>query len=241
MQPEVVLAVLEIRPEVVLAVLERTLQLIEQGWTQGADARNEWHRPVPEGSLSACEYCLRGAISRAALDLRLDPASDYRLTGSPPEVAWKEVCGADVALVELLEKSVTKPGEPQVRLVAWNDSPFRTKLEVVAALRCLELLQSGWIQGHYAADADGRACEIDNVSACQFCADGAIVRAAYECGVSVHIEDYVRREWLRQLRRDVKPYLIGWNDDPARELDDVLAMGRRVFEALRAQEMWDDE
>ncbi len=126
------------RPEVVLAVLERATQLIEQGWTQGAGARNEWHRPVPESSLSACEYCLRGAISRAALDLGLDPTSDYRLRGSPPEVAWKEVCQADAALVDLLEKAVTKPGAPQVRLMAWNDSPFRTKLEVVAVLRCVE-------------------------------------------------------------------------------------------------------
>ncbi len=111
----------------------------------------------------------------------------------------------------------------------------------VVARRAVELLQSGWIQGAYAADSDGRACEIASAAACKFCAGGAIIRAAYECRVSVHIEDYVRQEWLRQLPRIGGPYVIGWNDDPARELDEVLAVGRRVVEALREQERWDDE
>ena len=56
--------------EAVRALRDRTVQIIEQGWCQDAQARDHRGQSVPPGGLFAVAWCLTGAIERAVGELR---------------------------------------------------------------------------------------------------------------------------------------------------------------------------
>ena len=53
-------------PRTLRSALRRVRDLIEAGWTQEAYARDCYGHRVSFDSLTACRFCLSGAISRAA-------------------------------------------------------------------------------------------------------------------------------------------------------------------------------
>lgn len=82
------------------------------GWTQGAYARDKRGLAVPEQSESAVSFCVRGAI------LRCYPGLD----------------SVDITdKVEQHVKNISGVGN----IVRWNDTPGRTKAEVIDALEAV--------------------------------------------------------------------------------------------------------
>lgn len=85
-------------------ILREARGYVEQGWTQGEDARDEAGDPTPpEGSRAVC-WCMSGACIRA------DPGSMGTAVNTPIRDAIGEYW-----------------------YVKWNDAPERTKEEVLAA------------------------------------------------------------------------------------------------------------
>ena len=93
-----------------LDILRHARGLIEQGWTQGAFARDADGHGVNHRNSRAVCFCGVGAIRRAADDLRMP----RRLTAA----AWKvldDVCP-----------------DQELLAMGWQDEPGRTQSEVLA-------------------------------------------------------------------------------------------------------------
>lgn len=105
---------------------EETLRLLELGWTQEVEARNEWKRVVPLGSSTACMWCLVGAIERAKGDLFPGPDANY--THDDLELA-------QLTLTRMLGVAIGEQRAGFGDLMRWNDAPGRTKEEVLALVR----------------------------------------------------------------------------------------------------------
>lgn len=111
------------------AVLERARDIIRtRGWTRNAIARDSTGMPVGPINFSACEWCLIGALQRAAYDLRAEGVD------IPPwevPLAFNAVRNATGVLLG---------GE----LAHWNDAPARTRDDVIDALdRAASLARRG--------------------------------------------------------------------------------------------------
>ena len=92
-----------------VALLDRTSAIIKRGWTQGVYARNENGDVVGPLDRTACKWCLRGALRRAAEDSPLEITSF---------TALKARMKADRALeAELNQQSFS----------SWNDEEGRTQ------------------------------------------------------------------------------------------------------------------
>ena len=88
--------------------IEAAVALLQQGWTQHANARDNEQRPVSALDPNACKWCLYGAIMRAC---------DGRI--------------ADVRDIIDYLKTV----DPKIYdIVVWNDASSRTREDVLALL-----------------------------------------------------------------------------------------------------------
>ena len=94
-------------------ILDRARDLIEQGWSQGSDARDDAGSPVEPWSSAASSWSLLGALAVAA-DIVADPRAQV---GS--------LRAALGGLAELID-------DPS--LESWNDAAARTPQEVIDAL-----------------------------------------------------------------------------------------------------------
>jgi hypothetical protein len=90
-----------------LQVLETARELIEKGWTRGAEARDEYGNAKGWKSKKAVCFCAIGAIWKA----------DGKAFGPVGDLAQYT-----------LVSCIRTPGIAQ-----WNDSPRRTKKQVLAA------------------------------------------------------------------------------------------------------------
>jgi hypothetical protein len=93
-----------------LKVLRRARDMVAAGWCQGSAARNSAGTPVSAASDDACQFCLYGAVARAAWYLR-----DFDAEGTA-------ICAIRLA------------GEIDGGLIRWNDQPSRTQADVVNLL-----------------------------------------------------------------------------------------------------------
>ena len=94
-----------------LEVLRNGRDLVIQGWTQGADARDAEQNPVPAWSAQARSWSVLGAVI----------CGDDTHLG---RVAIDRLAGAAV----LLSRALDAPS-----LSKWNDQPGRTQADAVAA------------------------------------------------------------------------------------------------------------
>lgn len=97
-----------------LDVLNRAKGLIEQGWTQRANARDSCGKECAYYAESACYFCLVGAFNRAFYEKGID---DFRIRA--------EIFSA---VLERLEFPAT-----------WNDAPNRKKEDVIELLDSLSV------------------------------------------------------------------------------------------------------
>lgn len=104
----------------ITAVLLRAAEILEPegAWTRGYYARNKGGAFTDHLSISACSWCLEGALSRAAVELETSPQDDLYVS-------------ARARLIPLTGFS----------LVKFNDAPDRTQAEVVATLRATAAAQ----------------------------------------------------------------------------------------------------
>lgn len=98
-------------------LLHNARALVEQGWCQGAEARDANGRAIDVGAADAASWSLLGALQATAV---ADSSTDLQGIGD-----------AVAALAELIL-------DPS--LANWNDSEARTKLEVLSALKGAEVL-----------------------------------------------------------------------------------------------------
>jgi hypothetical protein len=98
-------------------LLHNARELVEQGWCQGAEARDARGAETDVASSSAAAWSLLGALQAT--------------TVSDPSTQLQDVGDAVAALAELI-------ADPS--LADWNDSEVRTKLEVLRVLQEAELL-----------------------------------------------------------------------------------------------------
>ena len=91
--------------------------LLEQGWCQGAEARDSNGVATHVVSSNAAAWSLLGALQATSV--------------SDPSTQLQDVGDAVAALAEVI-------ADPS--LANWNDSELRTKLEVLSVLREAELI-----------------------------------------------------------------------------------------------------
>lgn len=96
----------------IVEVLEKTKEVIERGWTQGASARNKNGQMVPALNRAAVCWCWMGAHQRAVDELN----------------AWD--VEEDVYCAAVL-------ATPEYSLITFNDTPGRVKEDVIAAINRL--------------------------------------------------------------------------------------------------------
>lgn len=87
--------------------LVKARYMIESGWTQGAFARDINGNEVLELSPRACSYCLLGAIHVGVNNISIPPDLYHYIHSLVPE---------------------------QIFVAKWNDTPNRTKEEVITFL-----------------------------------------------------------------------------------------------------------
>jgi hypothetical protein len=102
-----------VRPDSLIVLIDTTVNRLEYGWTQRAAARNSGGEPVSLRSDAATCWCLGGAIYRSN-----KPYEGYRVR---------------YALEEILNFKITALGYSR-NYVGWNDTPGRTKQEVLNLL-----------------------------------------------------------------------------------------------------------
>ncbi len=110
--------------EVLLAAAE----LVEQGWTQDAFARDiEGNAQFDVCATGACCFCADGAIRRALNYVYISATDDD-----------EEMLGLAIAALDRVidpEATEMQHNKPFGRVHTWNDAPGRTQAEVVAKLR----------------------------------------------------------------------------------------------------------
>jgi hypothetical protein len=99
--------------------------LVDQGWCQGAEARDASGRATDVRAPDAAAWSLLGALQATAVS---DPSTDLQDIGD-----------AVAALAELIM-------DPS--LANWNDAATRTKLEVLSVLRDAQVLALGQFVYH---------------------------------------------------------------------------------------------
>jgi hypothetical protein len=95
-------------------------EYVEMGWTQSASARDAGGKIVPSNHKNAVSWCPIGAfIASYGYGIRF--SCHYRKLA--------------VYLEE--ELHISQSGQPNVLISVWNDSPARTKSEVISALKAI--------------------------------------------------------------------------------------------------------
>lgn len=104
-------------------VLRKARGYIEQGWTQGAYARDDAFEPVEFNNRRAVCFCAVGAVSRAAHDLGTGSAGS--------EAALEELSGhcADEMYADVLHEHNDKVLNSQAEALAWFDRAIADAME----------------------------------------------------------------------------------------------------------------
>lgn len=98
------------RTQTIVKVLRAAARIVNKGWTQGTFARDAQNRYVEYDSPEAVKFCMSGALSRAALELKVS-------------------CDYDGAVRAIRSSSPIRRGLP-----GYNDDVSRTKTQVSRAL-----------------------------------------------------------------------------------------------------------
>ena len=98
------------------ALLKHARRLIEQGWTQRADARDEHDSPVPPWDRRAASWSLLGALVAAV---------EQTAATRGERTAISELASTCILLADALDTD---------SLERWNDRPERTRDDVCVAL-----------------------------------------------------------------------------------------------------------
>lgn len=106
-------------PRLLQMVLLHAAMLVENGWTQGAYARDESGESVVILAPDAAAYCVVGALTRAVAHV---------IGGAPGSAVTTDY---QLAAITALRRG----GIRELQLAIWNDRTRRTQGEVVAALR----------------------------------------------------------------------------------------------------------
>lgn len=98
--------------------------------------------------------------------------------------------------------------------------------------RARELIEAGWIQGFYAADANGRQVSVKSKDACKFCLEGALIKADMDYGNceidGIYLGDMINLfAYVMGDRR-----LIMWNDADCRTAADVIGALNKMEAAV---------
>ena len=101
------------------AILTRAKELIEQGWTQKTSARNSNGKIRSAYDSDACQFCMIGAIDRAAFELT---------SGS-----LQRTTVAREAVDQLHSRLMMDTYGKSVSVAMFNDATGRTKREVLEA------------------------------------------------------------------------------------------------------------
>lgn len=114
------------------------LERVEQGWTKGAAARDQFERSLPESHASATCWCLTGALSWAAR------VGCERMSVEWQSALYTELCETLRAMLDPTWKNALSPADANLLacehtsagrvLVFWNDRPERTVRDVRALL-----------------------------------------------------------------------------------------------------------
>lgn len=97
-----------------MKLIDRAIELIDIGWTQGANARNANGQSTPADHPHACEFCIMGAFIRASYE-------------ADQTVALRHRFRAKFIAVHRIGPE------------AFNDTKGRTQQEVIEALQRLTL------------------------------------------------------------------------------------------------------
>lgn len=114
-------------PRDVVRFLRAVRALLERGWATGTDACDADGNPVHLRSVTACAFCLRGAILRAEADA---------------EPAWRLSDSAFVAITKAIYAHLSRDigadefqGDEMIPIVThFNDANGRTKADVLAVV-----------------------------------------------------------------------------------------------------------
>jgi hypothetical protein len=98
------------------ALLDRARRLIARGWTQHADARAADHSPVHPWDDRAASWSLLGALVAAV---------EHTAATRGEQTAMSELAHTCILLADTVDTD---------SLEHWNDSPERTRNDVLAAL-----------------------------------------------------------------------------------------------------------
>ena len=101
--------------------------------------------------------------------------------------------------------------------------------------RAAELVERGWAQRFFAYDSRGHKVEPTSGDAVEWCALGAIDRAAYELGYKLGAGGYTEEAEMALYRRDelTGMAISEWNDSGAQTADQVAATMRGAAASLR--------
>lgn len=120
-----------------LEALKEARRLVEGGWTQRFAARNAAGESCWVDSPLAVAYCATGAASAATWD---DPVADEATLFS---AVIEALTGALSDLWEVEIKEYDPPWNSIEALTRWNDSPGRSKNEVLRLYdRAIELVEA---------------------------------------------------------------------------------------------------
>lgn len=107
-----------------------------------------------------------------------------------------------------------------------NEPNWRDVLALAAAH-----LEHGWCRNHWSVDAEGNKIGCTTKEACGWCVEGAIGSASYELGLGF-LSPHIAVSASAYAKAGVGP--IGYNDQLAQSVEDVLALLSDAFDRLEA-------
>jgi hypothetical protein len=107
--------------------------------------------------------------------------------------------------------------------------PREQIISVLAEAR--RLIDNGWTQGHWAENMWGKAVAVNDYSACKFCAQGAMIRAADKFGVSRHMQ-CIYDAVSDQVPSGYAGNFMSFNDTNGRTKEQVKELLDRAIQSL---------
>lgn len=97
-----------------------------------------------------------------------------------------------------------------------------------------DLLQQGWCQRNLALDKTAAPTGCTNALACRFCCQGALFCVLLRAMESGEYSNTITDSVIAELEKDIGRGMMGWNDDPGRTQQEVVAAFRFTADRLRA-------
>lgn len=105
--------------------------------------------------------------------------------------------------------------------------------DVIAVLeRAIELLNKGWCQRAFAKDIHNRFLLANDPSACEWCLEGSVMKAAVELDLPYA---FAINPLVARLPGGI-PQVFVWNDAPGRTKEEVIAFVQDVIQKLKEKE-----